>query len=91
VDDSEIPWQDDPALFGLPALELVERSWQTGRDTGLRCGGWKTNVIVSSAEIARRYARMDRQYGDRPGRAHWLAFARARREIGAIMDRIPPP
>jgi hypothetical protein len=89
MDNSEMPWADDPALLGLSKPELVQRSWRIGRDTGLRCGGWTSAVIVSDAEFARRYARTDRAYGDRPGRAYWLAFARARRQIAAIMDRLP--
>jgi hypothetical protein len=90
-DNTMFPWADDPALFGVPSPDLVEQSWRTGRDTGLRCGGWEVKVIESSVKTARNYARVDREFGDRPGRAYWLAFARARRQIIAMMDRLPDP
>ena len=56
--------------------ELVLHNWLVGRADGRCCG---SGCFTTSAEFARRYARADKDFGDRPGRAYWLGFARSRR------------
>jgi hypothetical protein len=76
MDGGGIIWGVDPEVFGLPAEELVAHYCLPGRADG-RCRGNK--CVSESAGFARRYARADKRYGDRPGRAYWLGFARSRR------------
>jgi hypothetical protein len=49
----------------------------------------KLLVLAGLVSVGRRYARADRKFGDRPGRAYWLAFARSRRQIESLMGRLP--
>jgi hypothetical protein len=73
--DGEIIWADRGSL-GLTGLDLIVHYWLVGRADGRCCGN---GCFTTSAEFARRYARADKNYGDRPGRAYWLGFARSRR------------
>jgi hypothetical protein len=73
--DGVITW-DDPG-FGLTVPQLIRHNWLVGREAGRCCG---ERCFAASAEFARRYARADKEFGDGPGRAYWLGFARSRRE-----------
>ena len=74
--DGQIVWED-PGSLGLSVAMLVQRYWLEGREAGRGCD----RCFESSATIARIYARTDRRFGDRAGRAYWLGFARSRREV----------
>jgi hypothetical protein len=73
--DGGISWVD-PGSLGLTGPELVLHNWLVGRADGRCCGN---GCFSTRAEFARRYARADKDFGDRPGRAYWLGFARSRR------------
>ena len=86
--DGGISFWGDFELLGLPVPEQVQQNWLVGRDTGHLCDdrSCRMAALRSSASLARMYARLDREFGDRPGRAYWLAFARSRREIASLLE-----